>query len=205
MSRTHPRFAACRILVYHELFHTKVTPYRFRNISFPRSLFFAYSFDLTVQHTRILQTSTRLDQQEITNWTRTPFSRNKYETSVPGKKKKKRANAARPSRKNKTATSRTATSRALTGCLSILISCTKNGLKRCSMLPDQALNRFHSAARHIAVHFLQTSTHERQSLNIFKQTVPLLMFQEFFMPTDRQICQSGSMILKNMFVHFLWD
>lgn len=88
MSRTHPRFAACRILVYHELFHTKVTPYRFRNISFPRSLFFAYSFDLTVQHTRILQTSTRLDQQEITNWTRTPFSRNKYETSVPGKKKK---------------------------------------------------------------------------------------------------------------------
>lgn len=110
MSRTHPRFAACRILVYHELFHTKVTPYRFRNISFPRSLFFAYSFDLTVQHTRILQTSTRLDQQEITNWTRTPFSRNKYETSVPGKKKK-RANAARPSRKNKTATSRTATSR----------------------------------------------------------------------------------------------
>lgn len=52
------------------------------------------------------------------------------------------------------------------------------------MLLNEALNRSHSAAKHFAVQFLQTSTHERQGSNDFEQTVHLLIPEAYFMPTD---------------------
>lgn len=52
------------------------------------------------------------------------------------------------------------------------------------MLLNEAVNRSHSAAKRSVVHFLQTSTYERQSSDDFEQTAQLSIAEAYFMPPN---------------------